>query len=168
MLAAKRTLMMVVVSSAFALLPIQLHAAPQEIHGTSDAFAGNGVAVAWGVLRGASDATTMIVLRVSADPARFTAMAADGVDPFTKARQPIVAKRPLTGTSELRIARTQFADFPRTELSFFDPSAPAPPPALIVYYLGVPDTTPEFASEAALAAYLIDRIAKLREGGSKK
>ena len=27
-------------------------------------------------------------------------------------------------------------------------------PALTVYYLGVPDTTPEFTSEAALDAYL--------------
>ena len=27
-------------------------------------------------------------------------------------------------------------------------------PVLTVYYLGVPDTTPEFASEASLLAYL--------------
>ncbi len=72
------------------------------------------------------------------------------------------------GVAELRVARTHFADFPRTELSFFDASAPAPPASLVVYYLGVPDTTPEFANEAALAAYLDDRIAKLQDGGIKK
>ena len=44
-----------------------------------------------------------------------------------------------------------------------------PPSAAIlaVYYLGVPDTTPEFATEASLAAYLADRIARMRAPGTK-
>ena len=41
-------------------------------------------------------------------------------------------------------------------------------PNLIVFYLGVPDTTPEFAGAAALDAYLSERIARARrESGSK-
>jgi hypothetical protein len=36
-----------------------------------------------------------------------------------------------------------------------------------VFYLGVPDTTPEFANGASLDAYLADRIARLSAGRSK-
>jgi hypothetical protein len=144
------------------------HAA-QEVHGTSDAFAGHGVAIAWGVLRGASEETTMIVMRIVGDAGRFARVGAEGVDPFTKERKPVAAPRVLNGVIDVRISRKQFADFPRTEfLFFFSPqSAPGAPPDLVVYYLGVPDTTPEFPAEAALDAYLNDRIAKLRAGGAK-
>jgi len=143
------------------------HAA-QEVHGTSDAFAGDGVAIAWGVLRGASEETTMIVMRIAGDSARYARVAADGIDPFTKERKAGPGPRAVADAAEFRIARKTFADFPRTELLFFDAkSAPGAPAALVVYYLGVPDTTPEFATEAALDAYLADRLVQLRKGSAK-
>ena len=41
-------------------------------------------------------------------------------------------------------------------------------PIMVVFYLGVPDTTPEFADAAKLDAYLADRIGRVRERmGSK-
>jgi hypothetical protein len=139
-----------------------------ERHGTSDAFAGDGVAIAWAMLRGASEESTFVVLRVAAEPGRYARIAADGVDPFTKERKAIVAPRALAGRIDLRIARKSFGDFPRTELAFFDDKPGASPtPALVVYYLGVPDTTPEFASDAALDAYQNDRLSKLSSTGTK-
>ena len=45
--------------------------------------------------------------------------------------------------------------------------AQADTPRLVVYFLGVPDTTPEFATEANLSAYLADRIARIRAPGAK-
>ena len=70
---------------------------------------------------------------------------------------------------ELRAARAQFADLPRTELRFYATAAAAQAdtPRLVVYFLGVPDTTPEFATEANLSAYLADRIARIRAPGAK-
>jgi hypothetical protein len=155
--------------AAFALLFASPGArAAQEVHGTSDAFAGNGVAIAWGVLRGASEEATQIVMRVAWDPERFARVAVEGVDPFTKERKAAAAPRAVAGASEIRIARRTVADFPRTEILFFDAKSPTGAGAdLLVYYLGVPDTTPEFPAEAALDAYLSERLAKLRAGGAK-
>ena len=64
----------------------------------------------------------------------------------------------------MRVSRADFADFPRTELRFYGSAAQADAgvPSLVVFYLGVPDTTPEFATEANLNAYLVDRIARAR------
>ena len=149
-----------------ALVP-RAHAA-QEVHGTSDAFAGHGVAIAWGVLRGATEETTMIVMRIAGDAGRFARVGADGVDPFSKERKPVAATRVLNSVVDVRVSRKQFADFPRTEFLFFFGTQSTPgTPDLVVYYLGVPDTTPEFPTEAALDSYLNDRIAKLRGGGAK-
>ena len=142
---------------------------PREIHGHSDSFAGNGVAIVWGVLRGATEETTAIVLRVAPDPARYARIAIDGVDPFTQRRQVIVAERPIAGLADVRTPRARFADFPRTELRFYatGPSSASAPPVITVFYLGVPDTTPEFAGNAGLAASLTERIARLAAGAAK-
>jgi hypothetical protein len=74
---------------------------------------------------------------------------------------------PSAGIVNLRMPRAHFAAFPRTELRFYAPtsSPAAPAESLLVFYLGVPDTTPEFADEAKLDAYLRERIARMR--GSK-
>ena len=37
--------------------------APRELHGMADAFAAPGIALAWGVVRGASEAATTVVVR---------------------------------------------------------------------------------------------------------
>ena len=40
---------------------------PREVHGSADAFAAPGVTLAWGVLRGATEADTRIVIRIATD-----------------------------------------------------------------------------------------------------
>jgi len=139
-------------------------AAVPEVHGTSDVFSGEGVAVAWAVLRAANEDDTKVVLRIDVDTKRYAALAADGVDPFSKERKPLVNRQPIGASTTVRFVRKQFAEFPRTELQLFAPGATqALTPSVIVYYLGVPDTTPELSSEPALEAYLADRLRKLKE-----
>jgi hypothetical protein len=162
---AQRMVLTPVVALLLALSPVAALAqsAGNEVHGTSDAYAGNGVLIVWGVLRGATDDAAQVVLRVAADPAKYDRVAAEGVDPFTGARQPVAADRPIGAYTDLRMPRTRFADFPRTDLRFTGAAAP-----LVVYYLGVPDTSPEFANAAALEAHLAARIAALRGGNGKE
>jgi hypothetical protein len=141
-----------------------------HVHGMSDTFAVPGVTLAWGVLRGLDDATTVVVIRIVANPGKFAAVAVTGVDPFTQRYVPLLPWTPISGRIELRVPRAHFAEFPRTNLQF-DAAMPASrsdTPALVVYFLGVPDTTPEFAAEAALDAYLTDRLARARSAPATK
>ncbi len=66
--------------------------------------------------------------------------------------------------------RRRFADYPRTEVKLYGTPRPAPAeaPALTIFYLGVPDTAPEFTSEARLRAYLDERILRLRQDSGGK
>ena len=148
----------------------QVAAAEQSVHGSGDAFAAPGVALAWAVARGPNEAATFIVLRVQTDPARYPWMSVAGIDPFSKdelVRQAAVA---INGTFDVRIPRDKFGDHPRTEVRLFASAAAAQAgaPRLTVYYLGMPDTTPEFADGTKLEAYLAARIARGRaEAGGK-
>lgn len=145
------------------LLPLTrpLAASAPEAHGSLDAYAGPGVALAWGVLRGAGDDATVVV-RVDVDPKRYRTLAVLGVDPFTKASQILVAPTTVDRTLLIRLSRSRFADLPRTEWRLYaaEPAAvkTSNPPEFLVYYQGVPDTTPEFNDEAGLAASLGQRI----------
>ena len=144
--------------------------APREAHGMADAFAAAGIAVAWGVVRGASETATVVAIRVATDTELYPWVAVTGSDPFTQRQHPLLRPMPSAGVIDVRSPRAHFADFPRTELRFYDSAAEAQSgvPKLVVFYLGVPDTTPEFATEDKLDAYLTDRIARLRGDGRSK
>jgi hypothetical protein len=154
----------------FAATPTFAAEALREIHGMGDAYAGEGVALAWAVLRGADEAATLVVFRIVADRDRYPLVGAMSRNPFSQATRPLLSAIRSAGEVEVRVARAQFSDYPRTEFRFYvsASAAQADEPRLIIYYLGVPDTTPEFATEANLAAYLADRMARLTAGASAK
>lgn len=135
--------------------------APREMHGSADAFAVPGMALAWGVLRGADDARTVVVVRIVVDPTLYGDVTATGSDPFSTQKDAMPAVPKGGGVVDVRVPRAHFAAFPRTDLQF---RAQAPNAALRVYYLGVPDTTPEFNDEGKLDAYLRERLAQVRGG----
>lgn len=139
--------------------------AAREAHGAHDAYVGEGVALAWAVLRGRDDASTRVIVRVEADPERYRAIAVSGVDPFTRASVALVAPTEVSGPVDLAIARSGFADHPRTEWRFYAERRPdaASPPALLVYYQGVPDTAPEFVDPGRLQDYLSQRLGRARD-----
>lgn len=131
------------------------------MHGSSDSYAGEGVAIAWGVLRGASEDSTIVVLRLAVDASRYSRLEVAGMDPFTHDTKIRFSAAALGAGLDVRLPRAGFADLPRTELRF------AGAQSQTVYYLGIPDTTPEFASAAALEAHLAARMAQLRSEMNK-
>lgn len=134
--------------------------AQTALHGSADVFAAPGVILAWAVERGATESETRVVLRIDTRTAVFPVVGVVGIDPFTRQEKIWSAIAPSAGTLEVRIPRAQFGDFPRTEVRLYADAAATP--ALSVFYLGVPDTTPEFAESARLDAYLALRISRAR------
>ena len=135
-------------------------AAAKEVHGQTDIFRAPGVSMAWAVLRGPDEARTFIVVRVRVG-AGIDNVIVTGRDPFTKAEKVLQRVALPKGSADVRIPRASFADHPSTEWQFQGSARELP---LTVFYLGVPDTTPEFADEARLDAYLEARLA--RQGGT--
>jgi len=142
---------------------VQAHG--EALHGKTDAFSAPGVSLAWAVERGPDESKTLVVIRVAVDPAKYRAISVTGRDPFTKEEKPLMARTPIAGKMDVRLARSGFAELPRTELRFYGAD---PAPTLEVFYLGVPDTTPEFADRGKLEGYLDARIPKLDPGPSPR
>lgn len=138
-----------------------------EVHGAAEAFAAPGIGLAWGILRGPDDDSTRVLLRMDVD-AMYADVTVVGIDPFTRASQTLMASG--RGAIVVAASRAQFGQFPRTEVRLFRDRdhAPAAAADLVVYYLGVPDTTPEFADAAKLDAYLDQRLAALRGTAARR
>lgn len=137
----------------------------RQVHGENSSFVGHGVAMVWGVLRGSSEQDTQVILRIAPAGAEYAAVSLDGVDPFTHRRQELLGMQPLGKPLDIRTSRGTFADLPRREIHFHTANDQhAQRPSLTVYFMGLPDTTPEFASEAALQKYLEKVLAKLLAG----
>ena len=144
--------------------------APREAHGSADVYSERGIALAWAILRGASESETSVVIRVATDSALYGSAVVIGLNPFTHAEQVLRGPAPVAaGGFDAYILRSRFADFPRTEIRLFANAAAAQSgvPALTVFYLGVPDTAPEFADRAKLESYLAARIERARSAPPK-
>jgi hypothetical protein len=137
-------------------------AAQLAVHGENSIFVSPTVKLGWAVKRGASETETLVIVRVIAMDANYRVIRVDGVDPFTKDHKVFVTARPLERETDFAIPRAQFADHPSTEFHFFRSAddVTANRAALIVFYLGVPDTTPEFAGQAEAEAYLAQMLRK--------
>jgi hypothetical protein len=148
----------------------QSAAATREIHGSADAFVAERAALAWAVLRAAKEDDTAVVIRIDVDAQTYAWIEVAGKDPFTQREERHLAAVAVGGPFDLKVPRARFADFPRTEIRLWRSGPPpgAAPPALVIYYLGVPDTTPEVARAADLDRSLSARIARAREDASRR
>ncbi len=153
---------------AVTLAPLAIVAGPAwaqaVVHGADSLYASSTVKLAWAVVKGGSEQTTRVILRIIDVAGAYRFVRADGVDPFTKGRATFADPRALPGRIDLSIPRARFADFPSLELMLdADPQKLAPgQAALTVYYLGVPDTTPEFLSDGEASAYLDKMLSSAR------
>ena len=136
---------------------------PREVHGENSVFGGHGVAMAWGVLRGTTEEETQVVVRIVPVAQAYAYVRIDGVDPFTQERKEMLPGQPLGDAVDVRSSRASFAEFTRREIQFYTADDwQARRPTLTVYYMGVPDTSPEFSAEATLLKYLDDALVKVR------
>jgi hypothetical protein len=120
------------------------------------------------VLRGSGDAQPIVDVRLTVDPMTYPRVIVVARDPFSK-HERLLAESLTAGLSDLRVPRATYERYPRTEFRFFATAkrVEGESPALVVYFAGVPDTTPEFPNEARLDAYLTERVVKLKAAQPK-
>ncbi len=139
----------------------------EELPGADAVFTGRGVAIVWGIVRGADEARTQVVLWIErTDPAapwRYASV--EAVDPFTREREwvrlavALETDRPTT----VEMPRESFVAKPTRRVLFFPDvrSVQLERPGLVVSYVSIPDTVPEFATPTELAEHIMRVRARL-------
>jgi len=130
----------------------------REIHGADSSFRVDCLGIVWGVLRSLQGAPAQVVIRVRVledSRAPYAAFAVQAVQPLSGATDWVTRRRPLAAVNDVVSSREVFKDMTGRRLLFYRQAAGAPDPApdLVVYYMGVPDTTPEFADAGQMENY---------------
>ncbi len=128
----------------------------EALHGADGIFVSPDAAIVWAVLKAPTGDKATVWFRVVNSTRKFSHVSVDGVDPFTKKRVRVDPGVALQADARLQSDRDTFSDLPSREVHFYKSEADwrADKAAMTVYYLGVPDTTPEFSTRAALDDYL--------------
>ena len=137
-----------------------------ELHGADSTFQAEGLVLMWAVLRATDEASTMVVLDIvqaTAEASRYRFYSVVAVDPFSGERRVELEAQPLRVKNRVLRARPEFQIFSNRRILFFadENSAAVGQPQLTVYYQGVPDTSPEFASYEDLDAYFVQVLQRL-------
>jgi len=135
-----------------------VHGETQILHGADSTFRSESLGICWGIVKAPATGSLQVVIRIRVlDPAhnRFRSFAVKAFHPFTGADEWIEARKTLTATNDILTPREDFKRLGGRRILFFA-SAAGPedqPPDLIVEYLGIPDTSPEFSSFDELEKY---------------
>lgn len=161
---ARRLLSLLVATLAAGLLTAggamaQVNGKGVALHGADAVFVTPEIAVLWAVLKqpmADKPDRAAVWLRIVNTARKFSHVAIDGVDPFSKQRQRVEKGVALAAEVRIEADRDGFADFTSREIHLYASDADwrADKPALTVYCLGVPDTTPEFSNREAMDRYL--------------
>ncbi len=146
---------LIVASMLFAFGISYVQAKEEVLHGADGIFVAPDAAIVWAVLKQPTGDKATVWLRVVNRNRKFSYVAVDGVDPFTKKRERVEAGIKLEAEARIASDRDTFSDLPSREVHLYRTEADlrGGKPVLTVYYLGVPDTTPEFSTRAAMDEY---------------
>jgi hypothetical protein len=141
--------------------------AGQELHGADSVFRAEGVTVLWAVLKGGSEAGTVVHIRILRDAGAAPALeffSVEAVDPFSKERAWALRGEPFRAIQTVKSTRTDFQDKTERWLHFYTDREALKKgrPALTIFYHGIPDTTPEVLSETQMEAYFLQALSRIR------
>jgi hypothetical protein len=126
----------------------------REVHGADSSFRSGAVGICWGMLRGAPGEDVQVVIRIrllAEGEAPYAQLSVEAVHPLTRAAETVVSRRPLERTADVTAPRESFKNLTGRRIAFYDRTDPQP--RLVVFYNGVPDTTPELPDRDRLEQY---------------
>ncbi len=129
-----------------------------EVHGADSSFRGDGMVILWAVLKGADEESSTVQVRLIhplGGPRRFEAYGVEATDPFSGQGKWLVRGARLEAETSIKSPRSSFQEMTGRRFHFYASAADAQAgrAALVVYYLSVPDTSPEFLDQERLDEY---------------
>jgi hypothetical protein len=138
----------------------------KEFHGADSVFEKEGIAILWAILKGPTEESSWVYIKiVNSGKSFFQIFSVEAVDPFSKEKEWVMKGKKLEKENLVRSDRTSFRDKTARRILFYRSmeAFEKENPDMTVYYLGVPDTSPEFLSEKDLEGYFNKALEKLKK-----
>jgi hypothetical protein len=138
----------------------------KEFHGADSVFEKEGIAILWAILKGPTEESSWVYIKiVNSGKSPFQAFSVEAVDPFSKEKEWVVKGKKLKKENLVRSNRTSFRDKTARRILFYrsEKAFEKENPDIAIYYLGVPDTSPEVLSEKEIEDYFEKALERLKK-----
>jgi hypothetical protein len=138
----------------------------KEFHGADSVFEREGITILWAILKGSTEESSWVYIKIiNSGKSSFQIFSVEAVDPFSKEKEWVVKGKKLKKENLIRSNRTSFRDKTARRILFYQSmeACEKENPDMTVYYLGVPDTSPEVLSEKEMENYFEKAIERLKK-----
>ena len=128
----------------------------REFHGADSVFEQDGFTILWAILKGPTEETSWVYIKIiNSEKNHFRIFSVEAVDPFSKEKEWVVKGEELKRENSVRSIRSLFREKTSRRILFYrsKEAFEKQNPDMTVYYLGVPDTSPEVLSEKEMEDY---------------
>jgi hypothetical protein len=137
-----------------------------EYHGADSVFKGKDVAVLWAILKGSDDEHSTVVIRIeslAAGKPAYRAFSVSAVHPFSGMEKWLIRNETFSEKNLVRSSRASFRDLPGRRILLFKTAEKNQKPDMIIYYMSIPDTAPEFLDPKQLDNYLDETVERFKK-----
>jgi len=139
----------------------------REYHGADSIFEKEGIIMLWAILKGSTEESSWVYIKIiqtGEGPAFFQFFGVEAVDPFSNQKEWLLKGEPLKKENIAKSIRASFREKTARRVLFYEKAEDLlkENPAMIVYYLGVPDTSPEFMTEREIEDYFAKALERLK------
>ena len=137
-----------------------------EFHGADSVFEREGITILWAILKGPTEESSWVYIKIiNSEKNPLQIFSVEAVDPFSKEKEWVIKRKKLEKENLFRPVRTSFRDKTARRILFYRSTEAFEKenPDMAVYYLGIPDTSPEVLSEKEMEDYFEKAIERLKK-----
>jgi hypothetical protein len=162
----KKSLLFIFVLIAFNIFSLSLAWSETEYHGADSVFKKEGIIILWAILKGQDEASSWVYIRIinsGGNPFQFYSV--EAIDPFSKEKEWVAKGDKLEKENLIKSIRTTFRDKTSRRILFYvnREALEKEKPDMTVFYMGVPDTSPEALSEKEMDAYFQKALERIKK-----
>lgn len=142
----------------------------KEYHGADSVFKANGISIFWAILKGSEESDSWVYIKITNpedDLKQFHVFGLIATDPFSDSEEWIIKGEKLKKENIIKLNRESFKKMMGRTFFFYQNEKiedyQSEIPDMIVYYLSVPDTAPEFLTLEKLIAYFKEAEKRLEK-----
>jgi hypothetical protein len=141
-----------------------------EYHGADSTFKVNGISIFWAILKGSEESNSWVHVKIiyqEDNVKQFRTFSLIASHPFSNSEEWIIKGEKLNKENTVKLNRESFKEMTARRFLFYQNEKiedyKNEKPDMIVYYLSVPDTAPEFLTLEKLEAYFKDAEKRLEK-----
>ena len=162
----KSIIILIVLSVALIIWEISPVFGQKEFHGADSVFEREGITILWTILKGSTEESSWVYIKIiNSGKNLFHIFSVEAVDPFSNEKEWVVKGERLAEENVIKGIRSSFRDKTARRILFYRSTEASEKenPDMTVYYLGVPDTSPEVLSNKEMDNYFEKAIERLKK-----